>query len=237
MVFAFALALLGRFGPTTDLAEIRDRVVGVLLGVFVSLAVSSLIWPEREGGDMRTNLAKLIESIAQLLLAGGKAVESPAHRSGLTRARTGSMALLGRNRELQTRVALEPTWLTNRNTVSLEAQTLLADAQEMLFSVDRAQTLLLHAEPTFPPGLTASMTTFRAALVQRLEAIAAHVSKATLLAADQSVDDAVALVGRQIDAIVDGSVSPQLLHDLRTSLDTLRERVSRLASHLERTVS
>jgi multidrug resistance protein MdtO len=41
--FAFYLALLGRSGPTTDLHEARDRIVGVLLGVvLVVLALEGL---------------------------------------------------------------------------------------------------------------------------------------------------------------------------------------------------
>lgn len=42
--FAFYLALLGRSGPTTDLHEARDRIVGVLLGVvLVVLALEGLV--------------------------------------------------------------------------------------------------------------------------------------------------------------------------------------------------
>ncbi|MGL4214453.1 MAG: FUSC family protein [Morganella morganii] len=48
MAFAFALSMFDQFGPTTSLTEIRDRMVGILLGVVVSVFIYSYLWPEDE---------------------------------------------------------------------------------------------------------------------------------------------------------------------------------------------
>ncbi|MFI4941171.1 MAG: FUSC family protein, partial [Burkholderiales bacterium] len=62
LAFAFALASLSGFGPTIDLTRIRDRLIGILIGVAVSVFISSTIWPEREGSTLRTMLARLLRS-------------------------------------------------------------------------------------------------------------------------------------------------------------------------------
>ncbi|WP_248797675.1 FUSC family protein [Pseudomonas sp. MWU13-2105] len=46
IVFGFALALLADFAPMTDLSEIRDRLVGILLGVGVTALIHVGLWPE-----------------------------------------------------------------------------------------------------------------------------------------------------------------------------------------------
>jgi multidrug resistance protein MdtO len=63
----FALALLEHFGPSTDLTEIRDRMVGILLGVAICWVVYAFIWPESEGADARSKIAALMRSIASLV--------------------------------------------------------------------------------------------------------------------------------------------------------------------------
>ncbi|MFM7799010.1 MAG: hypothetical protein ACKPBA_08520 [Planctomycetota bacterium] len=47
--FAFYLALLGRSGPTTDLHEARDRIVGVLLGVVLVVLALEGFAPRSRG--------------------------------------------------------------------------------------------------------------------------------------------------------------------------------------------
>ncbi|WP_407251380.1 FUSC family protein [Klebsiella pneumoniae] len=46
--FTFALAFLSWFAPLTNLTELRDRVLGILLGVLVSSIVHLYLWPDSE---------------------------------------------------------------------------------------------------------------------------------------------------------------------------------------------
>jgi multidrug resistance protein MdtO len=46
--FTFSLAFLSWFGPLTNLTELRDRVIGILLGVLVSSIVHLYLWPDSE---------------------------------------------------------------------------------------------------------------------------------------------------------------------------------------------
>jgi multidrug resistance protein MdtO len=67
IIFCFALALLEDFGPVYDLTIIRDRLIGIVLGVVITTAIQTFIWPEREGGVLIKKLAVLVQNIASLL--------------------------------------------------------------------------------------------------------------------------------------------------------------------------
>lgn len=125
-VFAYVLALLSQFGPVTDLTEIRDRMLGIFIGVSVYLTISVFLWPEREAENLRHALAKLLNSISNLAHAKAPAVNQQWLQS---------MAILHQNRELQGRVALEPGLQYAHNSVTQRAVTLLSDTQELLFAV------------------------------------------------------------------------------------------------------
>jgi multidrug resistance protein MdtO len=120
MMFAFALAQLGSYGPVTDLTEIRDRLVGILLGLAVSITVYTLLWPEREGQALKTALARLRKAVAAC---------ARADQHSIGAARLHAWSLLNQCRELQARVALEPGW---RDRNSRRISNLLAKAEESL---------------------------------------------------------------------------------------------------------
>jgi uncharacterized membrane protein YccC len=50
IAFAFFLSMFQGYAPDTDLDKIRDRVVGILIGIAVTTVVFHYIWPEREAG-------------------------------------------------------------------------------------------------------------------------------------------------------------------------------------------
>jgi len=120
MMFAFALAQLGSFGPVTDVTEIRDRLVGILLGLAASITVYTLLWPEREGQALKTALARLRKAVAAC---------AHADHHSIGAARLQAWALLNQCRELQARVAMEPGW---RGRKSRRISNLLAQAEESL---------------------------------------------------------------------------------------------------------
>ncbi|MTW09348.1 hypothetical protein GM658_01935 [Pseudoduganella eburnea] len=120
MMFAFALAQLGSFGPVTDLTEIRDRLLGIMLGLSVSITVYTLLWPEREGQALKTALARLRKAVAAC---------AHADHHSIGAARLQAWSLLNQCRELQARVAMEPGW---RDRNARRISNLLAKAEESL---------------------------------------------------------------------------------------------------------
>lgn len=136
IMFCFALALLEQFGPTTDLTEIRDRLVGIILGVVVSTLVQSLLWPEREGDSLRRRLSATLQSIAGLLRAPGP-TESPDQ---LYQQSVRSWGQLAECEAMLARVALEPGWQQGEHEeLTLYTQTLLARAREILLLIGQFQ--------------------------------------------------------------------------------------------------
>ncbi|MDB6141946.1 MAG: putative rane protein [Pseudomonas sp.] len=136
IMFCFALALLEQFGPSTDLTEIRDRLVGILLGALVSTLVHGLLWPEREGDSLRRRLAATLHSIAGLLRAPASGTSTdPLHEQSVR-----SWGQLAECEAMLARVALEPGWQQGEHEeLTLFTQTLLAKARGILLSASQLQ--------------------------------------------------------------------------------------------------
>jgi hypothetical protein len=77
MAFAFYMCIFQGFAPDTDFDTIRDRLVGIVLGITVSSIVFHYIWREHAVDRLRATLARLLRNLSQLLLIPkiGTAVE------------------------------------------------------------------------------------------------------------------------------------------------------------------
>jgi multidrug resistance protein MdtO len=110
LMFTFSLALLERFSPATDLTEIRDRIIGILLGVGLSVAVQALVWPEGEADMLRAKLAGLLRALAAL-------VRSDAGEShlGYVEQHLRTWSGLQAAEAVLARVSIEPDWRDGEN--------------------------------------------------------------------------------------------------------------------------
>lgn len=95
--FTFALAFLSWFGPLSNLTELRDRVIGILLGVLVSSIVHLYLWPDSEAPQLKARLAQLYRQLAQTLSSSDDEVQLVPLFAALTESET-----------LINRVAAEP---------------------------------------------------------------------------------------------------------------------------------
>ena len=71
MAFAFFYGLFpgfDGFAPDTDLTNVRNRVVGILLGLIVTALVFHYIWPERAIDRLRDILREILQQLAKLLV-------------------------------------------------------------------------------------------------------------------------------------------------------------------------
>ena len=68
IAFAFNICVFQGFQPDTNFVTIRDRLVGIVLGITVTSIVFQYIWPERAGDRLRATLARVLRSLSQLLL-------------------------------------------------------------------------------------------------------------------------------------------------------------------------
>lgn len=134
LLFTFSLALLERFGPTTDLTEIRDRMIGILLGVGISAFIQMSFWPEGEGDLLRGKLASMLRSVSALLRTPLTAVTSPEELP-YSRQQLQAWAALGDCEATLARVALEPNWQEGEQTqLTMRAQTVLAQGREIMLA-------------------------------------------------------------------------------------------------------
>ena len=68
IALAYFVCVLQGFGPTLDLQQGRDRVVGILLGNIVVFLVFTTFWPVSVADKVRHGLADAIERLADLLV-------------------------------------------------------------------------------------------------------------------------------------------------------------------------
>ena len=81
IALAFDLGVLTDYGPSTQIDPIRDRFIGIVLGILIISTVFSLVWPEDASSIARQKLAASLRAIARLLnIRGGN--ESNSERDG-----------------------------------------------------------------------------------------------------------------------------------------------------------
>jgi multidrug resistance protein MdtO len=175
LVFSYALALYGSFGPTTDVTEIRDRMLGILLGVILYVSISLLVWPEREGDQLRLQLSKLLRSIADLARVRGKAASRPDSPASENR-RLAVWKQINQNRDLQARVALEPGWQFAHDSVTGELTSWLSKAQETALSIDLLQTQVRQVPTDLPASVSKGCDEFLFRCAARLEQAADRIA-------------------------------------------------------------
>jgi len=66
--FAFYLCIFQGFAPEVNFTTARDRLVGIILGIFVSSVVFRFIWPVHAVDALRITLARLLRGISQLIM-------------------------------------------------------------------------------------------------------------------------------------------------------------------------
>jgi multidrug resistance protein MdtO len=67
IALAFDLGVLQDYGPPTKIDPIRDRFIGIILGLCIISIVFALVWPESAQSFLREKLAGCLRSMARLL--------------------------------------------------------------------------------------------------------------------------------------------------------------------------
>ncbi|WP_223525315.1 FUSC family protein [Pseudomonas sp. A-B-26] len=212
IMFCFALALLEQFGPTTDLTEIRDRLVGIMLGVLVSTLVQGLLWPEREGDSLLRRLGTLLQSIAGLLRSPMSSVSSDRLYEPSVR----SWGQLAECEAMLARVALEPGWQQSEHeSLTLFTQTLLAKAREILLLTDQLQRYRTALNVELPRSLQTWLDEHQAQLAAWLAIYATRLQNPAVALDTLPPFNPPAAGGPAVDALL------QALHELRRQFDSL----------------
>ncbi|MGB8356802.1 MAG: FUSC family protein [Chthoniobacteraceae bacterium] len=67
IALAFNMTMFQGFAPGVDFNEIRDRLVGIILGITVITLVFHYLWPERATDRLREKLVLVLRNVARLL--------------------------------------------------------------------------------------------------------------------------------------------------------------------------
>jgi multidrug resistance protein MdtO len=136
LLFTFSLAVLAQFGPTTKLTDIRDRMMGILLGVGLATFVQMSFWREGEGDTLRLKLASMLRPVSALLrapLAASAAAATEQMPYAQQQLRT--WAVLSDCEAMLARVALEPNWQEGEQAhLTARAQVVLAQGREIMLA-------------------------------------------------------------------------------------------------------
>ncbi|WNN51913.1 FUSC family protein [Hafnia alvei] len=129
MLLTFSLAVLNGFTPVSDLTEVRDRIVGVILGIIIAGLIQTLIKPERNGEVLQLKLADLMDLMKTSL-----------SMKNATEDKRGALMLSFKECEdLATEIALEPTWMKaegSHDGTCQKLQEVMQQAKSMLINTD-----------------------------------------------------------------------------------------------------
>ena len=175
IAFAFFYGLFPGFqgfAPSTDLHEVRDRVVGILVGLMVTALVFQYIWPERALDRLRDVLREVLRQLARLLVI-------PSPETPIKDAKAKAEAFIAEiSRELdQARREAELTSFEinepqPRDDVSLggSLETMLSHAEHLLaLATSLTSDSAWQDWQQLPPEAQAAESELRNAVARRLE--------------------------------------------------------------------
>ena len=139
MIGTCCLPLVEGFGPSYDLTEVRDRAVGIVLGVVISAIVFSCLWPESERGALRQKLAALMRQIGSLIRADQQGLGAGERQTALVQA----WSTLNECDAMYERTLYESDFRTGPKAAQAQhARTMLDRARRILLAQDDVHSAL-----------------------------------------------------------------------------------------------
>ncbi|WP_050577090.1 FUSC family protein [Pseudomonas parafulva] len=159
IMFTFSLALLETFGPSTNLTDVRDRMIGIVMGVVISVFIHAVLWPEAEGEALQRSIGRLLQRISANLRMPTPATETAA-----------LWAEIGQCEAALARVAIEPSWQageTHQEHMTYRLQQIIASARYLLMANHALQIEIEHGSQS--PGDAHVLDEIRAAMCAALD--------------------------------------------------------------------
>jgi multidrug resistance protein MdtO len=132
MALAFCMCIYQGFAPDIQFHTIRDRLVGIVLGIIVSSVVFRYVWPESAIAKMRVVLARMLHGLAQFVRIPAIFPLPEAERAAAEKLRGDLAANLNGILGLSELAALEATGSPAGDGISPErARKITEGAQEI----------------------------------------------------------------------------------------------------------
>jgi multidrug resistance protein MdtO len=175
--FAFYFCTFQGFAPGHDFDTIRDRLVGIVLGILVTTAIFHYIWPESAMSQLKTTLACALRSLARFLLIPGIGASIETERKAavdlrgkLTKDLDGALRLS----ELALFEGSETDGPPKLSPSSLQAIAEQAQAACLIGTALSTETELAEWQRLGQPAQEAE-TALRASVAKKLEGIATFI--------------------------------------------------------------
>lgn len=219
---AYALAMFGTYGPSADLVEIRDRLIGVLVGVIVSTIIYSLLWPEKERTALKKSMANLLKNIGAILGAHGQAVSEQDRLETIATYQDKAWEELGKARTLKNRVRYEAAQRVAGDDFEHRANLWLASAQTLIPAAEQIQAAL-PAMRGIDPVLFEKADAF-------LKSGLAYLEERTRIFEDDALEGSEGATPSTFSKLLDDFEQYSRKTDYAQSVEPLREAMRNAAS-------
>lgn len=175
IMFTFAVAMLGGFSANVDLTDIRDRLVGVGVGIGVSFIAHALLWPESEGKVLAMQIGALLKRVARLIDEDPEGEDSSIDPASVSQA----WAELDTCDQTLSRVALEPNWQQSEGeheNVLMRLQALVAHSREVLIEAIALRSATESNADRLDSGRKRALDQAKATIADRLKRYADGLS-------------------------------------------------------------
>ena len=175
--FAFYLCVFQGFAPATNFVTIRDRLVGIVLGITVSSIVFHYIWPEHAVDRLRATLARMLRNLSQFLLIPKIGADIEAERKTADKMRGEITKDLDDALRLSELTLFENTKMATPENLSLSVLECLASHTQALCLMTTAllrKTKLEEWQRLAAPAQQAE-TVLRTSAAEHLQHVAAFV--------------------------------------------------------------
>jgi len=146
VAMAFFFGVLEGYAPSADVTHVRDRVVGIVLGIAVMAVIFAYVWPERAEQQMRAALAKALRAAAALLRRLGGA--DPATAVSIEAERSAIFENLALAQRMAQVSLFEPARDGIARPVGTDAELVAATQATALSSLQVVQLRAAHPEQT-----------------------------------------------------------------------------------------
>jgi len=195
--YSFAIFVLHDLGPVTDLYLLRDRVLGILLGITVMGVLDYALWPRRSIGLARNRVAAALRSLAEF--TARPADEYPLRETMLA-LRLSADKHLEAAQTLIGHAVLEPDARTQAQSQRrAELGALVRDAGELsdlLLIRRRYRTLGGIPFGTYPEPVRRHITAFDAALSAALKNAAEALQRESRIETNEAIGESQARLER-----------------------------------------
>jgi multidrug resistance protein MdtO len=220
--FAFFMCIFQGFEPGTNLTIVRDRLLGIFLGIIVSSIIYFFLWPEHAIDSLRHALARLLRDLAQLLQKPGFDATTKADIQAMNQTRGNITRELDKTLRLSELVVIENVVVKGYETLTpavLERMTARLQALSIMTTALTSKSKLEEWRELDAPVQQAEINLWTAAAA-RLRNVAAFVETCRL---QREPDEFEARLARWEQAVakVRGNDRPRLVRRLVNQIKLL----------------